>query len=122
MALRRCLHRCLWLWGSLCYFVDWKVLHVSKAPRVVAISRATSNQPSWVEMVESIEENDTRIAIPKAKDIEKKFGYNNNLSSFLHSKLDFLKNGQVYSKEGFGNHYQKYCRYPSITIKTINKL
>ena len=49
MALRRCLHRCLWLWGSLCCFVDWKVLHVSKAPRVVVISRA-----SWLEMVESI--------------------------------------------------------------------
>ena len=29
--------------------------------------------------------------IPKVKDIEKKFGYNNNLSSFLHSKLNFLK-------------------------------
>ena len=58
MALRRCLHRCLWLWGSLCCFVDWKVLHVSKAPRVVVISRA-----SWLEMVESIKENDTRIAI-----------------------------------------------------------
>ena len=27
--------------------------------------------------------------IPKVKDIEKKFGYNKNLSSFLHSKLDF---------------------------------
>ena len=63
MALRRCLHRCLRLWGSLCCFVDWKVLHVSKAPRVVVISRATSNQPSWLEMVEPIKENDTRIAI-----------------------------------------------------------
>ena len=29
--------------------------------------------------------------IPKVKDIEKKFGYNKNLSSFLHSKLDFKK-------------------------------
>ena len=29
--------------------------------------------------------------IPKVKDIEKKFGYNKNLSSFLHSQLDFLK-------------------------------
>ena len=38
--------------------MDWKVLHVSKAPRVVVISRA-----SWPEMVESIMENDTRIAI-----------------------------------------------------------
>ena len=28
--------------------------------------------------------------IPKVKDIEKKFGYNNNLSSFLHSQLDFF--------------------------------
>ena len=26
--------------------------------------------------------------IPKVKDIEKKFGYNNNLSGFLHSQLD----------------------------------
>ena len=60
--------------------------------------------------------------IPKVKDIEKKFGYNNNLSSFLHSQLDFLKNGHVYSKEGFDNHCKKYCRDPSITIKTINKI
>ena len=29
--------------------------------------------------------------MPKVKDIEKKFGYDNNLSSFLHSQLDFLK-------------------------------
>ena len=42
--------------------------------------------------------------IPTVKDIEKKFGYNNNLSSFLHSKLDFLKKGHVYSKEGFDSH------------------
>ena len=61
-------------------------------------------------------------AIPKVKDIEKKFGYNNNLSSFLHSKLNFLKNGHVYSKEGFDNHCKKYCRDQSITIKTINKI
>ena len=60
--------------------------------------------------------------IPTVKDIEKKFGYNNNLSSFLHSKLDFLKKGHVYSKEGFDNHCKKYCRDPSITIKTINKI
>ena len=47
--------------------------------------------------------------IPKVKDIEKKFGYNSNLSSFLHSQLDFLKNGHVYSKEGFDNHCRTYC-------------
>ena len=29
--------------------------------------------------------------IPKVKDIEKKFGYNKNRSSFLHSQLDFQK-------------------------------
>ena len=60
--------------------------------------------------------------IPTVKDIEKKFGYNNNLSIFLYSKLDFLKKGHVYSKEGFDNHCKKYCRDPSITIKTINKI
>ncbi|MCV6606838.1 MAG: hypothetical protein OIF32_01400 [Campylobacterales bacterium] len=60
--------------------------------------------------------------IPKVKDIEKKFGYNNNLSSFLHSKLDSLKNGHVYSKKDFDNHCKRYCRDPSITIKTINKI
>ena len=39
--------------------------------------------------------------IPEVQDVEKK-RYNNNLSSFLHSKLDFLKNGHVQnSKEGF---------------------
>ena len=46
--------------------------------------------------------------IPKVKDIEKKFGYDNNLSSFLHSKLNFLKNGHVYSKEGFDNHCKNF--------------
>ena len=60
--------------------------------------------------------------IPKVKDIEKKFGYNNNLSSFLHSQLDFLNNGHVYSKKDFDHHCKKYCRDPSITIKTINKV
>ena len=60
--------------------------------------------------------------IPKVKDIEKKFGYNKNLSSFLHSQLDFQNNGHVYSKEGFDNHCRQYCRDPSITIKTINKI
>ena len=64
MALRRCLHRCLWLWASLC-FVDWKV-HVSKAPRVVVISRATSNQlwqPSFLKRINSIEDKDSRFAL-----------------------------------------------------------
>ena len=60
--------------------------------------------------------------IPKVKDIEKKFGYNNNLSSFLHSKLGSLKNGHVYSKKDFDNHRKKYCRDPSVTIKTINEI
>ena len=60
--------------------------------------------------------------IPKVKDIEKKFGYNKNRSSFLHPQLDFQKNGHVYSKEGFDNHCKKYFRDPSITLKTINKI
>ena len=60
--------------------------------------------------------------IPKVKDIEKKFEYNNNLSSFLHSQLDCLNNGHVYSTTDFDHHCKKYCRDPSITIKTINKV
>ena len=60
--------------------------------------------------------------LPKVKEVEKKFGYGNNPSSFLRSQLDFLKNGRVYSKEDFDNHCKKYCRDPSITIKSINKI
>ena len=59
--------------------------------------------------------------IPEVKDIEK-IGYNNNLSDFLHSKLDLLKKRHVYSKRGFANHCDKYCRDPAITLKTINKI
>ena len=59
--------------------------------------------------------------IPEVKDIEK-IGYYNNLSDFLHSKLDLLKKRHVYSKRGFANHCDKYCRDPAITLKTINKI
>ena len=45
--------------------------------------------------------------IPKVKDIEKKFEYNNNLSSFLHSQLDCLNSGHVYSTTDFDHHCKK---------------
>lgn len=123
MALRRCLHRCLWLWGSLCCFVDWKVLHVSKAPRVVVISRATSNQPSWLEMVESIKENDTRIAILqeflttelKLKDNELKLKDHELKEKDKDNKLNELKYYELELK-----FYELKLKYDELKLKDMD--